>query len=197
VGDAAEERRVTTFRSHRKDSVYVELPPYAARLLANLTRQLVELLRDGEAAAVHAEDPLEAMLTLDSPRETPDDPALRRLLPDAHVDDPAAAAEFRRYTERTLRDAKVADASVVLATLEAVDPDDVDDVEFLLDGSQVRAWMRCLTALRLTLAERLGVTAEDDAYWETLDDDDARLPVYEIYGWLGYLLESLIDAVRR
>jgi hypothetical protein len=146
---------------------------------------------------VHAEDPLEAMLTLDGPRETPDDPALRRLLPDAHVDDPAAAAEFRRYTERNLRDGKVADASMVLTTLEAVDADDVDDVEFLLDGSQARAWMRCLTALRLTLAERLGVTAEDEAYWESLDEDDDRLPVYEIYGWLGYLLESLIDAVRR
>lgn len=188
---------MTTFRPHRKGSVYAELPPDAARLLANLTRQLIELLRDGEAAAVHAEDPLEAMLTLDSPRDAPDDPALRRLLPDAHVDDAEAAAEFRRYTERTLRDGKVADASVVLATLEAVDPDDDEDLEFVLDGSQARAWMRCLTALRLTLAERLGVTAEDEAYWEALEEGDDRLPVYEIYGWLGYLLESLIDAVRR
>jgi hypothetical protein len=57
--------------------------------------------------------------------------------------------------------------------------------------------MRCLTALRLTLAERLGVTADDEDFWEMLDESDERMPVYEIYGWLGYLLESLIDAVRR
>ncbi len=71
------------------------------------------------------------------------------------------------------------------------------DVEFLLDANQARAWMRCLTALRLTLAERLDVTAEDEDYWNALDESDERRPVYEIYGWLGYLLESLIDAVRR
>jgi hypothetical protein len=188
---------MSTFRSHRKGSVYVELPAYAARLLVNLTRQLVELLRDGEPAEVHGEDPLEAMVSVDGPRDPPDDPALRRLLPDAHVDDAEAAAEFRRYTERGLRDGKVADAGVLLATLAVVDEDDDEDVEFLLDGPQARAWMRCLTALRLTLAERLGVTADDEDYWDSLDESDERLPVYEIYGWLGYLLESLIDAVRR
>ncbi len=187
---------MTLFRSHRLGSVYVEFPLYAARLLANLTRQLIELLRDGEATPHPAADPLEAMLSVDGPREAPVDPALLRLLPNAHLDDDEAAAEFRRYTERSLRDGKVADASVLLASLGLLD-DEVDDLEFVLDAAQARAWMRCLTALRLTLAERLGVTAEDDDYWEALDESDERLPVYEIYGWLGYLLESLIDAVRR
>ena len=41
---------------------------------------------------------------------TPDDPALARLLPDAYADDEEAAAEFRRFTERDLRDAKARDA---------------------------------------------------------------------------------------
>ncbi len=86
---------MSTFRPHRKGSVYVELPVYAARLLANLTRQLVELLRDGEAEERPGTDPLEALLTVDGPREAPDDPALRRLLPDGHVDDPEAAAARR------------------------------------------------------------------------------------------------------
>ncbi len=188
---------MTHFRRHRRGSVYVDLPAHAARLLANLTRQLIELLRDGEAAPHVGADPLEAMLSVDGPRDAPVDPALLRLLPDAHLDDEEAAAEFRRYTESSLREGKVADANVLLSTLGPLDDDDVDDLEFLLDGDQARAWMRCLTALRLTLAERLGVTAEDDDYWQTLDETDERLPVYEIYGWLGYLLESLIDAVRR
>lgn len=188
---------MTHFRPHRKGSVYVEFPPYAARLLANLTRQLIELLRDGEATPQAGEDPLEAMLTVDGPREAPDDPALLRLFPNAHLDDEEAAAEFRRYTERSLREAKVADASVLLASIGPLDDEEVDDLEFVLDTEQARAWMRCLTSLRLTLAERLGVTAEDDDYWEALDENDPRLPVYEIYGWLGYLLESLIAAVRR
>ena len=185
---------MTTFRSHGRGHVYVELPVYAAELLANLTRQLVELLRDGEAP-VHAEDPLEAMLTVDGPREPPDDPALRRLFPSAHRDDEEAAAEFRRFTEPTLRQSKADDGTLVLTALQAAEESDDGDVEFLLDGDAVRAWMRWLTALRLTLAERLGVTAGDEEYWESLDPDDERLPVYEIYSWLGYLLESLLAAV--
>jgi hypothetical protein len=187
---------MTEFHSRRKGRVYVELPPYAAGLLANLTRQLVELLSDGEATS-RSNDPLEAMLGMDGPRETPEDPALRRLLPDARRDDPEQAAEFRRLTERTLRDGKVRDASVVLDCLGSIDEAVTDDLEFELDPEQVRAWLRCLTDLRLTLAERLGVTAEDEDYWATLDPADERLPVYEIYGWLGYLLESLLDAAGK
>jgi len=186
---------VSHFKSRRKGRVYVEIPPYAAGLIANLVRQLVELLSDGEARGVSSADPLEAMLELDGPRETPEDPALRRLFPEAHRDDPEAAAEFRRFTERSLREGKVADARVVLDSIGDIeDVGDGPDLEFELDRDQARAWMRCLTDLRLTLAERLGVTTDDEEFWASLPEDDERVPVHEIYGWLGYLLESLVDA---
>ncbi len=174
--------------------MYVELPPYAAGLLANLTRQLIELLSDGEST--RSDDPLEAMVAIDGPRDIPDDPALRRLLPDAHRDDPEFAAEFRRLTERTLRDGKVRDATVVLDNLGGLDDVPTEDLEFEIDKEQVRSWLRCLTDLRLTLAERLDVTANDDTYWQSLAPDDEKLPVYEIYQWLSYLLESLLDAAK-
>jgi len=192
---------MTEFRSRRQGAVYVVLAPPFAALLANLTRQLIELLRDGEATT--SEDPLEAMVGMDGPRDVPDDPALLRLLPDAHREDPDASSEFRRLTERTLRDSKVNDATVLLETLDvtdgsaAGDDEDEADYEFELDREQVRSWLRCITDLRLTLAERLGVTVDDDEYWAALEPDDERLPVYEIYGWLGYLLESLLDAAQK
>jgi hypothetical protein len=191
---------MTQFRARRKGAVHVELPVHAAVLIANLARQLVELLSDGEASQPLDTDPLEAMLDFDTPREAPQDPALLRLLPDAHRDDEEAAAEFRRFTERSLRDAKIADAFVVVESIgDVADDEDEDppDVEFELDAEAARSWLRSLTDMRLTLAERLGVTPDDEAYWASLPDDDPRLPVYEIYGWLGYLLESLLDAVRH
>jgi len=189
---------MTVFRARRKGRVSVELPPYAAGLLASLVRQLVELLSDGEAQATGSSDPLEAMLESSAPRDSPQDPALLRLLPDARPDDEDASAEFRRFTERGLRESKVTDAFVVLAAL-GVPEEEVGtaDLEFELDGGQARAWMRCLTDLRLTLAERLGITADDAQLWDNLPADDERTPIYEIYGWLSYLLESLIDAVQR
>ena len=185
---------MTHFRSRRKGRVYVELPAYAAGLIANLTRQLVELLSDGEPTAVAGEDPLEAMLDFEGPREAPDDPALQRLLPDAHRDDVEASAEFRRFTEHTLREAKIANAMVVLDSIGDVTDIGEGDLEFELSPAQARAWLQCLTDLRLTLATRLGVTADDDEFWDSLPDDDPRVGVHEIYGWLGFLLESLVDA---
>jgi hypothetical protein len=188
---------MTQFRARRKGGVHAELPPYAATLLSSLARQLIELLSDGEAAQPVGDDPLEAMLDVATPREPPDDPALLRLLPEAHRNDAEAAAEFRRFTERSLREGKVADAMVVLESLGEIGEDDVDDIEFEVDADGVRSWLRCLTDMRLTLAERLGVTADDEDYWASLPADDPRLPVYEIYGWIGYLVESLLDAIGR
>jgi hypothetical protein len=191
---------MTQFRARRKGSVHIELPAHAAALLASLARQLVELLSDGEASQPLDANSLESLLEFDAPREAPQDPALLRLLPDAHRDDEEAAAEFRRYTERSLRDGKIADAMTVIDDIGEIPddlPPDAADFEFEIDADAARAWLRCLTDMRLTLAERLGVTAEDEAYWDGVPEDDPRLPVYEIYGWLGYLLESLLDSVRH
>lgn len=185
------------FKSRRKGRVLVELPPYAAGMLANLTRQLIELLSDGEPATHPGADPLEAMLELDSPRDEPEDPALLRLLPNARPDDEEAAAEFRRFTEGSLRESKIRDARSMLGSLGDIGDVGEADLEFELDSAQVRSWVRCLTDLRLTLAARLGVTADDEGFWESLSPDDERLPIHEIYGWLGYLLESLLDVAQR
>jgi hypothetical protein len=183
------------FRGRGRNRVMVTLPMHAAGLLASLAAQLVELLSDGEAIG-DSDDPLEDLVDLGPPREAPEDPALRRLLPDGLRDDPEAAAEFRRFTERSLRRGKIDDAKVVLAAVRV--PDVVEDeLEFELNREQVRSWLRCLTDMRLTLAERLGVQADDDDYWESLPEDDPRMAVHDIYQWLGYLLESLLDVVRH
>ena len=110
---------MSDFRALRKGGVHGELPGYAAALVASLARQLIELLSDGEPQEQVGADPLEAMLDFDAPREMPEDPALQRLLPDAHRDDAEVAAEFRRFTERSLREGKVDDAIVVLRSLGA------------------------------------------------------------------------------
>src|SRR5262245_30873852 len=189
---------MSNFRSRGKDRVLVTLPPHAAGLLASLAAQLVELLSDGERLG-EAPDPLEELVDLGGPRDAPEDPALRRLLPDGHKGDPDVAAEFRRFTERSLRMGKIDDAKVVLGFVRLPDGAELgdDELEFELDGEQARSWMRCLTDMRLTLAERLGVEAEDDEFWEELPDDDPRVPVHDIYQWLGFLLESLVAVVRH
>lgn len=191
---------MTAYHSRRRGRVHVELPIFGARLLADLAGQLVELLRDGESVATVSEDPLERLVAMDGPRDTPDDPALLRLLPDAHRDNPEAAAEFRRFTEQSLRASKVAAAEAVLRGIgELGDLDDESGdttIELELGPAEARLWMRCLTDLRLTLAARLGVESDDEEHWLSLPEDDARGSLYRIYGWLGYQLESLLEAAR-
>jgi hypothetical protein len=190
---------VSYFQSRRKGRVYVEMPGFSGRLIADLARQLIELLSDGEATSGAGVDPLEELVEMDSPRDQPTDPALLRLLPDAYTDSPEVAAEFRRFTEQGLRKAKIGAAEVVVRSIGEIDPADEDAaLEFELSRDAARAWMRCLTDLRLTLAERLEVTADDDeATWLALPDDDPRGSLYRIYGWLGYQLETLLEASQH
>ena len=92
---------------------------------------------------------------------------LQRLLPDAYRDDTEEAAEFRRFTERSLTSAKVANAETVLATLRDAgldetkvdEAEDQEPLEVELDAAAVQAWLRTLTDVRLALAIRLGIRA--------------------------------------
>src|SRR5437763_1216808 len=96
------------------DVIVLQLAAGERPILASLAASLVEMLApdddDGDAAAGQTEpDPLAALVGMgsDGPVAAPEDPALRRLLPDAY-DDPDGAAEFRRLTDTALRAEKVA-----------------------------------------------------------------------------------------
>jgi len=125
------------------------------------------------------------------------DPALRRLVPDAYADDAEAASEFRRLTEGDLLSRRAADAGVVRSSLRRdgrdIDADQLDraaaeDILVVdLTPDAAGSWLRTLAALRLVLADRLGVTDEDQR-----GDGDARFGVYE---WIGYRLEMLVQAL--
>ena len=143
------------------------------------------------------------MVGIDPDAERPDDPALARLFPDAYADDDEAADEFRRFTERGLREAKAGAAATVLASLTAagpVEPDEPSDpgrekVRLTLDPDEAQAWLRTLTDLRLALGTRLGVEEGDEERWEELPDDDPRRQVHDVYDWLGWVQETLVRAL--
>ena len=170
----------------KRGQVVAELDAGEAALLTALAGDLLVLLGDD---AGEDEDPLAALVGMPSGEvEAPDDPALRRLLPDAYGDDdPAASSEFRRYTDADLRAGKRACAGTVLATLPP------EGGRLVLDRDQADAWLGCLNDLRLVLGTRLEVTEELDV--DDLDDDDPRLQALQVYGWLGWLQESLIGCL--
>jgi hypothetical protein len=148
--------------ARRRGDVWIELDAVERDLLAALTTQLDEVLHD----------------------EDGDDPVHDRLFPTAYRDDVEAAAEFRRYTHEGLRDRKSANAGRVAAGVAAS-----ADGRVRLDADAMDAWLPALTDLRLVIAERLGVRADDEPL------PDTRLAA--VYLWLGELQARLVDAIER
>jgi len=189
---------VTGFSRHRRSGACVAtFSSFEADLLRSLAGQLIELLRN-EAATGQNLDPLEELFDFSGPTLAPEDPVLARLFPTAYTEDAEAAAEFRRYTESDLRNGKAAAAASIIDTLEEAGLDDQPadgmfvDVE--LDPQAAITWMRSFTDMRLAIATRLGIEEGDEERWYALADDDPEAQVHDIYEWIGYLQETLVQA---
>ncbi|MDQ1688149.1 MAG: hypothetical protein QOK42_1124 [Frankiaceae bacterium] len=186
---------MSRFRPDRRGRPTLVLDAIEREVLADLVLQVRHLV-GGPAEA----DPL-AGLSLaeagaesgaESGAEVPADPALARLLPDAYRDDPEGAEDFRRFTEADLRAGKVRDALLVLGDLEAAD--DADSV-VLASAEQAEAWLRALNDVRLALGARLDVAEDSWEEAESLPEGSERRQALEVYHWLGWLQETLLECL--
>ncbi|MFA6298639.1 MAG: DUF2017 domain-containing protein [Nocardioides sp.] len=187
-------------RHRRSQRVIANFTGFEADLLRSLASQLVELLRNESAVPREDQDPFEAMMDFSGPTSEPEDPVLARLFPTAYPGDEEAASEFRRFTEGALRDGKAAAACTIIDTLEEAGlPEQLAEdglmIDVELDEPTAETWLRSFTDVRLALASRLGVEEDDDDYWLSLPDDDPRAQAHDIYAWVGYLQETLVDAL--
>jgi len=166
-----------------------------AALLANLVSQLIELLRDDEhTRAESGDDDLSAIIGAMGSTEAPADPVVARLLPEGYRGDEEAAADFRRFTEAGLRSGKISAADEVLSALG--DASLADQVTVELTEEQGTVWLRCLNDLRLSIGTRLEITEDDEEdRFDRLGADDPVRWTYEVYMWLGWLQESLVEAM--
>jgi hypothetical protein len=187
------------FSRHRRSGAAVAtFSAFEADLLRSLAGQLIELLRNEEATPGQV-DPFEELMDFSGPTTAPEDPVLARLFPSAYPDDDEAAADFRRFTESTLRNGKAAAAAGVIDALEEAglppEPEDGLFIDVELDEPATMAWLRAFTDMRLAIATRLGIEDDDDnERWEALPEDDPRGQVHEIYQWLGFLQETLVES---
>jgi Domain of unknown function (DUF2017) len=111
----------------------------------------------------------------------PDDPRLRRLYPAAYSEDEEKEAEYRRLTHEELSSGRLAALDIAERTIAADE----------LTPEQLTAWMHAVNALRLVLGTMLDVD-EDDPF--AVDPDDPNAREYMLYGYLGLLLEEIVQA---
>ncbi|WP_320065344.1 DUF2017 domain-containing protein [Micromonospora sp. RTGN7] len=158
----------------RGDRYVADLATDEVRVLRKVASEVVGLLTDGFDHS---------------------DPVVGRLFPEVYPEDSAGTAEFRKYTEGDLKTGKVDQAGAILAAL----PDSADG-EVQLDAEAAEAWLRALNDARLAMGVRLEVKdgmdlgAELD---EAVATDPASSRVFQlsVYAYLGYLQESLLNAM--
>jgi hypothetical protein len=175
------------FTRHR-GGVRADLEAVEAQVLGQLANEMLGIVEPTGGPEPVSDDPLAALIGMPTGEvPPPEDPVLRRLLPDAYRDDEGAASDFRRFTDSELRAAKRGHATVVVETL----PDGGGSMK--LDRDQADAWLGALNDMRLALGTSLEVTEATDP--DDYPEDHPARQALEVYGWLGWLQESLLSCL--
>lgn len=177
--------------SRRDGHIEGAFAPPEAELLIDLVGQVRTLLahRRDESPS----DPLAELTGLTvGPSTPPADPAMARLLPDLHRDDPRLSAGMRMLREPEVLTAKD-DAAVALIRSLPMAGGSVR-----LTDATARSWLVALNDVRLVFGVRLDIT--DDIEPPTAAAADRGGPEYAMYltyRWLSTVQESLIDALAE
>ena len=175
------------------DTVVAVFDKQEAALVRGLVSQIQEMLEVRSEDA--PQDELSELTGIRTgPSTAPDDPILSRLLPDFHrldddaptVEDQNSAAALRSLHEPGLIDFKTGVAAVLLDTCPP------RGGEVRLTDEQADAWLSALNDVRLALGTALDVTEDMP---DKLPADDPRAPHLDVYHWLTWVQESLIQAV--
>lgn len=166
-------------------------------LLRRLFEDVISMLEPedlDDASIDGTHDPLEALLGLTDDAQVPRDPAVHRLLPNASSDE-QRSQEFRRYTERSLREDKV---GALRRSAMEVEHDPVQ-----LEGAAIQDFSRALNDVRLVLAIRLEIDSEEDArrvekiasQVRVRKIEDSQTYMAVVYGFVSWLQNSLVEAM--
>ena len=170
------------FKKTPDKDISFQIEALEVSLLTSLIEQVILLLTP--QSSKENNDPLAKMVGIDSTAKTPDDEVLLRLLPDAYQSDKQASAEFRRFTERSLRELKVKRANFVLENLP--EPEQIISIK----PKDFETWLTVLNDLRLALGVRAGITENnEEEISEDLEIDHAR----DIYSWFTWLQSNLLE----
>ncbi|MCZ4556526.1 hypothetical protein ABIC28_004830 [Rhodococcus sp. PvR044] len=172
-----------------------EMDAREASVLRSLVSSVLALLED-RAAAVPQDDLAELTGLRTGNSDAPTDATLARLLPNfyrAEADregTPAQGANMnaalRSLHEPEIIDAKLAAGSVILQTV----PPEGGKVS--LTPEQADAWLAGLNDVRLALGTTIGIDADTP---DELEPDDPRAPHLDVYHWLTWMQDSLVQVL--
>ncbi len=172
-----------------------EMDAHEAAVLRSLVSSVTGLLEERASSAPTDElAALTGMRTGNS--DTPSDAVLARLLPDFQRADPDAPdndpersnvnSALRSLHEPDIIDDKIAAGAVMLQTVPA------EGGKVALTPEQADAWLAGLNDIRLALGTNLGIDADTP---DELEEGDPRAPHLDVYHWLTWMQDSLVQAL--
>lgn len=122
---------------------------------------------------------LEALLS-----DGPENKDLARLFPVAYSSEPDREAEYQKYMAEELAQSRAASIETVRHVLTSEAP---------ITEQQALAFASVLNSLRLVLGAVLDVSESDD--FDQIDEEDPHFDQWQLYGYLGWLLEWTVSAI--
>lgn len=172
-----------------------EMDAREASVLRSLVSSVLSLLED-RAAAAPQDDLAELTGLRTGNSDAPTDAALARLLPNfyrADADSSGTEAQganingaLRSLHEPEIIDAKLTAGSVILQTVP------VEGGKVSLTPEQADAWLAGLNDVRLALGTTIGIDADTP---DELEPDDPRAPHLDVYHWLTWMQDSLVQVL--
>ena len=112
------------------------------------------------------------------------DDRLRRLFPSAYHDDAERDDEYKRLMHDELLASRLTSIEISRRVLSSTEP---------MSEGEMHQFMQTLNSLRLVLGTMLDVQENDDIG----NDDDPLAPQLQLYAYLGWLLEWVVDTLQE
>ena len=170
MGNDAKRRRLIVARKNKGPVTRIDATTYSLNIDASDRTTLNALL-----------DQLRDVLMNDSSSDI-----ARRLFPAAYHQDEQHEQEYQRLMRDELLSSRLASLSLTSSILER----EAAGNSIVLTADELDALMRSINSLRLVLGTLLDV--DEDEFEAHLDEDDPSYGQYQLYSYLGWLLDWIV-----
>ena len=170
MGNDAKRRRLIVARKNKGPVTRIDITTYSLNIDASDRTTLNALL-----------DQLRDVLMNDSSSDI-----ARRLFPAAYHQDEQHEQEYQRLMRDELLSSRLASLSLTSSILER----EATGNSIVLTADELDALMRSINSLWLVLGTLLDV--DEDEFEAHLDEDDPSYGQYQLYSYLGWLLDWIV-----
>jgi hypothetical protein len=107
----------------------------------------------------------------------------------------SARAKKKKAHAHAIRDCLIGVLDDHALDLNSPGLDKRQEVQIVLRGELIQAWLMGINDLRLSLGVRLKITQNSHEVYSKMTEDKPERALYNLFAWLGWLQEMLLTAL--